>query len=73
MGDLESHAAVLWDCGNDATGGIALGGTIRGGPFPALHLDDIDTMESNDQPATGCLAGILVSLSESSEGFVWHA
>jgi len=62
---------VLQYCGNDATGGIALGGTRTGGPLTALHLEEIESMESNDQPATGCHLPVTSLLeAESSRGLV---
>jgi len=76
LGDLELSAAVLRDCGNDATGGISLGGTRAGGPLNALHLEEIDSMESNDRLATGHHlpeTGTSLSESEFSRGFVWRA
>jgi len=71
----ELPAAVLQDCGNDATGGISLGGNRTGGPLTTLHLVEIESMESNDQPATRChllATGSSTSESDSSGGLVWH-
>ena len=75
FGDPELPAAVLGDCGNDATGGISLGGNRTGGPLTILHLVEIESMESNDRPATGHhlpAMGSSPSEFDSSGGLVWH-